>query len=429
MYCKKCGTIIDIQTNYCTSCGTPQYSAKKKHTILWIGLCIGVVVILLTLSVVVKILTTDVNKDTEKTANNSISTTTAANSEKEDISNTTADTFNTNTYEYGDTVILSGEIPAVIDLKDYLPQAGTYYKDSVYSTEIITLVGNEVLGYQDNLVNYSRYMGTYPDNSTMALAGTYSTQLVQRTDDMNGGIMRVLLQQVLENPNGTPYQTVIATEPNTEFHSSDVSILYAPNNFYTVSIDAGTFENCICSIREYQNGTDENIDVSYYAPGIGCILMISGGTPIETFYHTEWVITEELVKIDSLTKNDTTISETANSNTIQLPENCDPTFPQVTVHLDNIPPQYAELFLEDNLEMIKQGAIILAEEYAKEYQCSMWVDEINTEGEVSYATGTFTTPDCREFLFWLEITNGSIDTLRVEIIDADYNTLWDNTHN
>ena len=157
--------------------------------------------------------------------------------------------------------------------------------------------------------------------------------------------------------------------------------------------------------------------------------MISGGTPIETFYHTEWAITEELLKIDSQIETDTTISETKNSNVIQLPEDCDPSFPQVTVHLENLPLQYAELYLDENIEMIKRGATILAEEYAKEWQCSMWIDEINAEGEISYATGTFTTSDCRESLFWLEITNGDLDSLRIEIIDADYNCLWEYTNN
>lgn len=299
MYCEKCGTKIDSSANYCPSCGNPQKNGKKKGTALWIGLGIGIVVILLILSVIIKILAAGMNRGTEENALNSTSTTTAADTEKEDETNIAVDTFDTNTFEYGDTVILSGEIPTVIDLNDYLPHAGTYFKDSVYSAEVIALVGNEVLGYQDNLVNYTRYMGTYPDDCNMTLAGTYSTQLQQRTDGINGGIMKVLLQQVLENPNGNPYQTVIATEPNTEFHSSDGSILYAPNNFYTVSIDAGTFENCICSIREYKNGADENVDVSYYAPDIGCILVISGGDAIETFYHTEWAITEKLLKIDN----------------------------------------------------------------------------------------------------------------------------------
>ena len=93
--------------------------------------------------------------------------------------------FNTNTFEYEDKVILSGEINTSLDIKDYLPKNGTYFKEGVYSTEVITLAGNEVLGYQDNLVNYTRYMGTYPDDCKIMLAGTYSTQLQQRTDGKN----------------------------------------------------------------------------------------------------------------------------------------------------------------------------------------------------------------------------------------------------
>ena len=363
MYCEKCGTKIDSHTNYCPSCGNPQNKDKKKHTTLWIGLGIGGIVILLILSVIIKMLV-GINGDTEEKPKDS--NTTAANIEKE---NGKVDSFNTNTFEYEYKVILSGEINTSLDIKDYLPKNGTYFKEGVYSTEVITLAGNEVLGYQDNLVNYTRYMGTYPDDCKIMLAGTYSTQLQQRTDGKNDGIMKILLQQVLENPNGTSYQTVIATEPNTEFHSSDGSILFAPNNFYTVSVEAGIFENCICSIREYQNGTDNNVDVSYYAPGVGCILVISGGDAIKTFYHTEWMITEELTQIASQPSIDNQPSTESNNEI----------YPEATAYTIELSNGLSLIMPENWLDKyeVVEGAM-----YYSFYEKTTWESDSEADGYV-----------------------------------------------
>lgn len=162
----------------------------------------------------------------------------------------------------------------------YIPTAGTYLyeeswtqssEDKATSTVTITLDLLNGILFKEDIAGIECY-GSYN------MTGTSS-------DD-------VLVKKYTSNILGQESQNVEMIRLNRTFDCSDGSQLTSPPNNYTVSVRAGTFENCVCMIKI---NSAEDYTVSYYAPLIGKVL---------EFHHNEeigWFLYKELIEVQNET--------------------------------------------------------------------------------------------------------------------------------
>lgn len=170
-----------------------------------------------------------------------------------------------------------GEIDS-INLSEYLPNKKMVL---VYTTpnmeDFTTTVSVEPL--DDAHVVY-REESSF--SSGMALNGTFYY-------DEKGNY----LARTIENGNGTTHSDVIYMAPVGKMleEPEGVTIQDVPY-LYTVTTQAGTFENCICVVKEDTTSERKVTFADYYAKGIGRILAVSN------FSNGEYSATDELCFIE-----------------------------------------------------------------------------------------------------------------------------------
>lgn len=371
MYCKKCGTKIDSNSNYCPSCGNPQNNEKKKHTALLVGLGIGIVVILLILSVIIKILAAGINGNTEK--NPKDSTTTAA---------TATNLSNPELYEYKGYVKIDYDSEPYADIERYLPSSGVYHR--TFMPEDTKMPDIEViLSVSDTEVLYENYIDNNDTIQNMTSYGRY------RVSVSSGGV-KYCEKIIEENILGSSSSYYELLEPDSRYELSNGKTVGVPTYAYTVTVPAGTFENCICMITweniEADWASGEQITLDYYAPSVGKVFSFSMGDYVKDWSDKDTIINYELVRIESSEETtDTPIHET---NGGILPESTDN-----TVELSNglsliMPESWLGMY-----EVI-EGAM-----YYSFYEKSTWESDSDADG---YLFGIWKILSCEELNYYPE---------------------------
>lgn len=426
MYCKNCGIQLEDNANFCPKCGSSciRKTKPKSNLILWIIIGIIVLFIIGSISIALLLSFLKPNGETEVISTETSTTERSLSSTENELS-ALIDKMNDlelrictkddGTYDWGKYWELSVykdknnlvDISSSEEYRNAISSIKNEFGEGCQDDNLVASAKKEMDEFINNMPSPNEDTNTDStnDKSNLNIALEDYVKFFLENNGLNNCNyeLKEISEALFNEENQIEAQSyMISYEIKNSINGwySNYFSIYAGEDGYTAIAYKESGEFLRESYHSYTDGL-LGYDSNLYVGGYKLVM----GIPIRK---------------DNASQN----NNSEKKNEIMLPEDCDPTFPQVTVNLDNIPPQHAELFLDKNLEMIKQGAIILAEEYIGEYLCYMVVEDTDIEGETSYATGTFISPDCREFSFWIEITNEDINTLSVEIIDENYNTLW-----
>ena len=265
MYCVKCGSQLEDNANYCPSCGAPQAKGNQKDSffmlkkVRFIPFLICGVIISILFGLIKSAISGNITPTLNNAGQNANTSTTITNDEN---------VSNPELYEYEGYVTIDYNSAPYDDIERYLPNEGTYYGTFFPEDSKPNAIGQEITEFEyvtDTALLFKNYLG---DN--IVSYGNYQISV-----NVDG---KKYCKKVNKNTSYTSYEFL---EPDTQYELSKNKIIGVPPYAYTVTVPAGTFNNCICMITweniEADWGSGEQITLDYYAPSVGKVFSFDMG--------------------------------------------------------------------------------------------------------------------------------------------------------
>lgn len=290
MFCRYCGNEIDEKSAFCPSCGNKNNAIRNKFAIKKKWLIIVIIILLSIVGCIGLLIFSNQDRHSDRDSSNKKNSKVTENfeidnSRKDDLNNKGV-IFDVDNLTCDGYVKLEDDHIHSISPRSYIPDTGSY----IYNNDI---TGTGKYSKTSLKVSVDVFQGIMFEETTNADIVCHGQFYMTGTTNED-----VLIKHYSQNILGTESQQIEMIPLNSSYTLDDGSIITSPPNNFIVSVEAGTFENCICMIVD--NSTKEygeSYIVSYYAPLIGKVLELHYDELLYKESGIEWFVYYELVEI------------------------------------------------------------------------------------------------------------------------------------
>lgn len=287
MFCKYCGSEIEDNKKNCSNCGKQVKGISKRcKWFIYGGVIITlIIVIIFTFLVMLLKIIPNLMIGGKK------------------VESSSGIQFDNETYEYGDYVKLQ-EGTNVLNIRQFLPRDGSYTYDNYIKKDKPYITSESIFTNNVEGITFKEYNEVVADYSYGRYDMTDSTEKARMIKIYDSNILGKSSTKVYMVPMDSIYQ--IGQDPE--------QFIGSPAKMFTVTVKAGKFTDCVCMVKNTENGSVNGVEISYYAPHVGLILTLSKDESVNGLFGKEWAVTKELANMSTYEESSDTEGENVEEN-------------------------------------------------------------------------------------------------------------------